>query len=95
MSQETKWQVSYLWSTEKDRGSHSRFCTFLHELDSSDEDKVSDNTPGTSMVLNGATLAWLKEFNMYLNTTDEIPKGQTIVQWWGVSLHNFCVSELM
>ena len=31
---------------------------------------------------------------MYLNTTDEIPEGQTIVQWWGVSSHT-SVSECL
>jgi hypothetical protein len=50
---------------------------------------MSDTTPGASTALNDATPTWLKEFNIYLNTTDEIPEGQTIVQWWGVSLHYF------
>jgi hypothetical protein len=27
---------------------------------------------------------WLKEFNYYLNTVDEIPNGLTVVKWWGV-----------
>ena len=38
-----------------------------------------------SAIPNNATPARLTEFNMYINTTDEIPEGQTIVQWWGVS----------
>jgi hypothetical protein len=74
---------------KKDRGSRSRFRTLLHELDSSDDDELSDDTPGTSTTFIDATPAWSKDFNTYLNTTDEIPEGQTIVQWWGVSLFKF------
>ena len=79
---------------KKYRGSHSRFRTLLHELDSSDDDGLSDDAPGTSTAFVDAAPAWLKDFNMYLNTTDEIPEGQTIVQWWGVSLH-FSASEFL
>ena len=42
------------------------------------------------LVPNDATPAWLKEFNVYINTTDEIPEGQTIIQWWGVSYSVTC-----
>jgi hypothetical protein len=60
--------------------------TLLHELESSDDSELSDDAPGTSAAFVDAP-AWLKDFNIYLNTTDEIPEGQTIVQWWGVSSH--------
>jgi hypothetical protein len=83
---------------KKHRGSRSRFHTLLHELDSSDDGEMSDDTPGTSIAFVDATPAWLKDFNTYLNTTDEIPKEQTIVQWWGVCSHrllhqNFCIAH--
>jgi hypothetical protein len=60
---------------KKSRSSGSNMQTLLHELESSDDEESPNN----------ATPAWLTEFNMYINTTDEIPKEQTIVQWWGVS----------
>lgn len=76
---------------KKSQGSRSRFRTLLHELDSSDDE--SDNAPGTqnSVAFTDATPTWLTDFNAYLNTTDEIPDGQTIIQWWGVSSHSSCI----
>jgi hypothetical protein len=74
---------------KKNRGSRSQFRALLLELESSDEDGASDGAPGPSTALSDDTPAWLKEFNIYLNTPDEIPEGQTIVQWWGVSLRRF------
>ena len=54
-------------------------------LESSDDEELPSNAAGASAIPNNATPARLTEFNMYINTTDEIPEGQTIVQWWGVS----------
>jgi hypothetical protein len=34
-----------------------------------------------------STDPWLKEFNQYLDTADQIPEGQTLIEWWAVSLH--------
>ena len=70
---------------KKSRASGSRMQTLLHELESSDDEESPSNAPGASATPNDATPAWLTEFNKYINTTDEIPEGQTIVQWWGVS----------
>ena len=76
----------------KTQTSGSRLRTLLHELDSSDDDELPSNALGSSATPNDATPAWLKEFNVYINTTDEIPEGQTIIQWWGVSYmsHTHC-----
>jgi hypothetical protein len=49
---------------------------------------VFEKAPG-STTLNDAAPAWSKDFNLYLNTADEIPEGQTLIQWWGVSLQIF------
>jgi hypothetical protein len=67
------------------RGSHSRFCTLLQELDSSDENEAFEKAPGSTTLNDAAP----KDFNLYLNTTDEIPEGQMLIQWWGVSLQIF------
>ena len=40
---------------------------------------------GTSAAQADPTKPWLKEFNQYLDTTDELSDGQTLVQRWGVS----------
>jgi hypothetical protein len=58
--------------------------TLLQELDSSDKNEAFEKAPG-STTLNDAAPAWSKDFNLYLNTTDEIPERQTLIQWWGVS----------
>ena len=70
---------------KKNRELRSQLHTLLHELDSSDDDELSNNALGTSAAFVDAIPTWLRDFNTYLNTTDEIPTGQTIVQWWGVS----------
>jgi len=62
----------------------SKIKTLLRELDSSDESD-SDDLSGPSSAPSDPTKPWLKEYNEYLNTIDELPKGQTVVQWWGVS----------
>jgi hypothetical protein len=31
---------------------------------------------------------WLREFNQYLNSSDEVPSDMTLPRWWGVS---FCL----
>jgi hypothetical protein len=59
----------------------------LRELESSDSDESSDNLGPSTLV--DPTKPWLKEFNQYLNAIDELSDGQTIVQWWGVSIFLF------
>jgi hypothetical protein len=56
----------------------------LRELESSDNDDSSSDNSGPSTLVD-PTKPWLKEFNQYLNTTDELSDSQMIVQWWGVS----------
>ena len=58
--------------------------TLLRELESSDDDDSSDEG-GPSAAQADPTKPWLREFNQYLNTIDELSDGQTLVQWWGVS----------
>jgi len=29
---------------------------------------------------------WLKEYNLYIDVQDELTKGQSIVQWWGIHI---------
>jgi hypothetical protein len=63
---------------------------FSH-LESSDEEELDTShsaTQAATSTSNDSTPAWRKAFNLYLNTTDEIPEGQTIVQWWGVSFNS-------
>jgi len=61
----------------------------LRELDSSDEYSAGDDA-GSSAAPTDPTKPWLKDFDHYLNTVDELSEGQTIVQWWGVSSFAFC-----
>jgi hypothetical protein len=64
--------------------SASNMTALLRELESSDDDDSSDDA-GPSTTQNNLTKPWLREFHKYLNTTDELSDGQTLVQWWGVS----------
>ena len=70
-------------TTTAPRASGSKFHDLLHELDSSD-DENSDNESGPSAGAHDPAKPWLREYNLYFNTTDEIPEGQSLVQWWGV-----------
>ena len=65
----------------------SNMVKLLRELESSDSDKSSDNSGPSTLV--DPTKLWLKEFNQYLNAINELSDGQTIVQWWGVSIFLF------
>jgi hypothetical protein len=55
----------------------------LRELDSSDDGNSNDES-GPSAGAYDPAKPWLWEYNLYFNTTDEIPEGQSLVQWWGV-----------
>ena len=67
----------------------SNMKALLRELDLSDEYSTSDDA-SSSAALTDLTKPWLKDFNHYLNSVDELSEGQTIVQWWGVSSFAFC-----
>jgi hypothetical protein len=71
--------------------------TLLRELESSDEEELDTSRSATQTATstsNDSTPAWWKVFNLYLNTTDEIPEGQTIVQWWGVSFNSILLYHI-
>ena len=53
----------------------------LSELSDDDDtdDEDADPLPG-----NGSD-SWRHSFDGYLNSPDRLTKGQSIVQWWGVS----------
>lgn len=71
--------------------------TLLRELESSDEEELNTSgrtTHTAASASNDPTPAWQKAFNLYLNTTDEIPEGQTIVQWWGVSFNSILLYHI-
>jgi hypothetical protein len=65
-----------------------RFNKLLRELrtDSDSDDTDRNDTPSASAASLEPKEPWSKEYNMYINTIDEIPEGMTITQWWGVSL---------
>ena len=65
---------------KKNHPTASNVKKLLRELDSSNEDNASDDL-GPSAAFTDPMKPWLKEFNHYLNTIDELSDGQTIVQW--------------
>ena len=73
---------------KKGRRSASNMTALLRELESSDDDGSSDDA-GPSATQTDPTKPWLREFHQYLNTTDELSDGQTIVKWWGVSTSSY------
>ena len=46
--------------------------------DEDDDDSVSTPTEIAE--------PWRRKFNQYLNGSDEVPNGMSIVQWWGVCI---------
>ena len=70
--------------TKKGWPTISNVKALLRKLQSSDDEGSGDDV-GTSAAQADLTKPWLKEFNHYLDTTDELSDGQTLVQWWGVS----------
>ena len=65
-----------LW-TKKGWLAISNVKALLHKLQSSD----SGDDAGTSAAQADLTKPWLKEFNQFLDKTDELSDGQTLVQW--------------
>lgn len=33
--------------------------------------------------------AWVSEYNMFLDSDEEIPEDMTLIQWWGVRISDF------
>lgn len=65
------------------RASGSKVHNLLQALDSSDDENSDDESSPSAGAYDPAK-PWLREYNLYFNTTDEIPEGQSLVQWWGV-----------
>ena len=53
-------------------------------------DDESDDDTYPSAVASDPKKPWLKEYNLYLDAWDELAKGQSIVQRWGI-----CISTTM
>lgn len=48
---------------------------------------LSDKDSGSEMeaeVLIDPKELWMREFNLYLNTLETVPKEMSVIQWWGV-----------
>jgi hypothetical protein len=57
-----------------------KLARVLREL-SSDEDSDSECEAAAPI---DPKEPWMREFNLYLNTTETVPKDMSIIQWWGV-----------
>jgi hypothetical protein len=55
----------------------------MRELNSSDDESDIDDMADSAIPIDPAK-PWLKEFNFFLNSVDQLADGQTIVQWWGI-----------
>ena len=49
------------------------------------EDDNDDQLPSAIATPVDPRKPWLKDFNYYIDTSDQLAEKQTIVQWWGVS----------
>jgi hypothetical protein len=54
-------------------------------LSSGDEDEGLSTTSDLGGTDSDTSHPWMKEFNRYLDSVDELTEDMTIVQWWGVS----------
>ena len=55
------------------------------ELSSDDDSDASLSLSVSSSMNPSAVKPWLHDFNVYLNSQDQLTGDQTIVQWWGVN----------
>ena len=77
-------------AAKKNRAS-GKMVSLMRELNSSDESDNEDISHST--IPTDSAKPWMREFNLFLNTIDQLADGQTIIQWWGVSLvHCLCCS---
>ena len=65
--------------SRKDKGLH----TLLRKLSDDEEDVVVD--PGLD-VPEDPQQPWLCDYRAYLDVLEQVPKGWTAIQWWGVSI---------
>ena len=70
-------------SAKQNRPSGSKITTLLREL-SDDESSGDESHPAAAA--SDPKKPWLKEYNQYIDGWDELAKGQSIVQWWGVRI---------
>ena len=59
------------------RGIHA----LLHKL-SDDEDNTTDSHPGVS---EDHDQLWSQHFDAYMNVSEQVPDGWSVIKWWGVS----------
>jgi hypothetical protein len=66
-------------------GVTSKVTRLLRELsdDDTDEESQEARTVSSSSAPTESQV-WLKDFNYYVNTFDQLAENQTMVQWWGV-----------
>jgi hypothetical protein len=50
---------------------------------------ISLSTSGTST--SDPRKPWLRDFHGYLNSTDHLPPGMSVVQWWGINAARYPV----
>ena len=70
-------------SVKPNQPSRLKITTLFREL--SDDESLGDDSHLEDAASNPKK-PWLKEYNQYIDTWDELAKGQSIVQWWGVRI---------
>ncbi|KAF5338272.1 hypothetical protein D9611_014615 [Ephemerocybe angulata] len=63
----------------RNQGSQSRY-----DLDISDDESGTPNTPSPPLMPHPSATPWLREMNSYLDGHDELEEGQSVVTWWGI-----------
>ena len=69
-----------------------KLSTLLRELSDDESDNDSDNDMGVnggSSQLDDASQPWMKDFHMYLDTSEHVPDGWGAVKWWAVCIYLF------
>ena len=74
--------MSLQLSIKQIQPSGSKITMLLWELSNNESD---DNTYPLAVV-SDPKKPWLKEYNLYIDVRDELTKGQSIVQLWGISI---------
>ena len=60
----------------------SKIHTLLRELSDDEDDSSAESG---SAVPDDPNRPWLRDFRAYLDTTEHVPDGWSMVKWWGVS----------
>lgn len=65
---------------------NSKLSFLLAELSDSDsDDSDSERQPAAAPSQFDPNKPWLKDFRLYLDTTEAVPDKMSAVSWWGVS----------